>query len=99
SPATRTSGTTRTFAIPEGNPYRGLHTFEAQHRALFFGRRAEIGQILDRLRVEPLVLVAGDRARASRRSAARACCPRSTTARSAAGASGRSSGWCPADRR
>jgi eukaryotic-like serine/threonine-protein kinase len=47
-------------ALPEGNPYRGLHSFEAEHRALFFGRRAEIGAVIDRLRSEPLVLVAGD---------------------------------------
>jgi serine/threonine protein kinase/formylglycine-generating enzyme required for sulfatase activity len=46
--------------LPEGNPYRGLHSFEAEHRALFFGRRAEIGAVIDRLRSEPLVLVAGD---------------------------------------
>jgi serine/threonine protein kinase/formylglycine-generating enzyme required for sulfatase activity len=47
-------------ALPDGNPYRGLHSFEAEHRALFFGRRAEIGAVIDRLRSEPLVLVAGD---------------------------------------
>jgi serine/threonine protein kinase/formylglycine-generating enzyme required for sulfatase activity len=52
--------TSRTGHIPEGNPYRGLHTFEAEHRGLFFGRRAEIGTLLERLRVEPLVIVAGD---------------------------------------
>jgi serine/threonine protein kinase/formylglycine-generating enzyme required for sulfatase activity len=50
----------RADAIPEGNPYRGLHTFEAQHRTLFFGRVAEVGTLLERLRVEPLVIVAGD---------------------------------------
>ena len=47
-------------ALPEGNPYRGLHSFEAEHRALFFGRLAEIGSVIDRLRSDPLVLVAGD---------------------------------------
>ncbi|MFS8064800.1 MAG: protein kinase domain-containing protein [Byssovorax sp.] len=47
-------------ALPEGNPYRGLHSFEAEHRALFFGRLAEIGAVTDRLRSDPLVLVAGD---------------------------------------
>jgi len=52
--------TSRAGAIPEGNPYRGLHTFEAEHRSLFFGRRAEVGTLLERLRVEPLVVVAGD---------------------------------------
>lgn len=47
-------------SIPEGNPYRGLRPFEADHRALFFGRTAEIGVILDRLRSEPFVLVTGE---------------------------------------
>jgi serine/threonine protein kinase/formylglycine-generating enzyme required for sulfatase activity len=50
----------RARSLPEGNPYRGLHSFEAEHRALFFGRRAEIGAVVDRLRSDPLVLVAGD---------------------------------------
>lgn len=47
-------------AAPEGNPYRGLLAFEAEHRGLFFGRRSEIGTITERLRTEPLVLVAAD---------------------------------------
>ncbi|HEX8699751.1 MAG TPA: protein kinase [Myxococcaceae bacterium] len=42
------------------NPYRGLAPFEAEHRALFFGRDAEIRAVLERLRHQPLVLVAGD---------------------------------------
>ncbi|MGK3971534.1 protein kinase [Sorangium sp. So ce118] len=46
--------------IPEGNPYRGLRPFEAEHRALFFGREGDIRAVLDRLRAEPLVVVAGD---------------------------------------
>ncbi|MFL5361311.1 MAG: protein kinase domain-containing protein [Myxococcales bacterium] len=47
-------------SLPEGNPYRGLRAFEAGHRALFFGRGAEIGVVVDRLRSDPFVLVAGD---------------------------------------
>ncbi|MCK6592733.1 MAG: protein kinase, partial [Polyangiaceae bacterium] len=47
-------------AIPEGNPYRGLQSFEAEHRALFFGRTVEIRAVIERLRSEPFVLVAGD---------------------------------------
>ncbi|QRO01307.1 protein kinase [Archangium violaceum] len=43
-----------------GNPYRGLAPFEAEHRELFFGRDADIRAVLDRLRHQPLVLVAGD---------------------------------------
>ncbi|HET9450965.1 MAG TPA: serine/threonine-protein kinase, partial [Aggregicoccus sp.] len=49
----------RLHALPEGNPYRGLHAFEAEHRALFFGRDAEIRGLVERLRTEPFVLVAG----------------------------------------
>ncbi len=45
---------------PVGNPYRGLRPFEADHRAIFFGRGAEVGVLVDRLREEPLVLVTGD---------------------------------------
>ncbi len=45
---------------PAGNPYRGLRPFEADQRALFFGRDAESGVILDRLRAEPFLVVTGD---------------------------------------
>jgi serine/threonine protein kinase/formylglycine-generating enzyme required for sulfatase activity len=48
------------IAIPEGNPYRGLAPFEAEHRALYFGRTTETRDIVERLRLEPFVLVAGD---------------------------------------
>ncbi|HNF97858.1 MAG TPA: protein kinase [Pseudomonadota bacterium] len=47
-------------SAPEGNPYRGLLAFEAEHRSLFFGRTNEIGTIIDRLRTEAFVLVAAD---------------------------------------
>jgi formylglycine-generating enzyme required for sulfatase activity len=43
-----------------GNPYRGLEPFEAEHHALFFGRDTDIRAVLERLRRQPLVLVAGD---------------------------------------
>jgi eukaryotic-like serine/threonine-protein kinase len=46
--------------IPDGNPYRGLAAFEAEHRAVFFGRGNDIARVLERLRVDPLVLVAGE---------------------------------------
>lgn len=46
--------------IPTGNPYRGLHPFEVEHRALFFGRGAEARAVVELLRAEPLVVVAGD---------------------------------------
>ena len=46
--------------VPEGNPYRGLHTFEAEHQNLFFGRDSEIRSVLERLKAETFVLVAGD---------------------------------------
>ena len=50
----------REAALPEGNPYRGLLPFDAEHRALFFGRANEIGAVVDRLRSEPAVVIAGD---------------------------------------
>ncbi|HYI00233.1 protein kinase domain-containing protein [Hyalangium sp.] len=46
--------------LAASNPYRGLAPFEAEHRALFFGRDADIRAVLERLRHQPLVLVAGD---------------------------------------
>ncbi len=45
---------------PGHNPYRGLRAFQAEHRALFFGRGAEISAVLDRLRAESFLLVTGD---------------------------------------
>jgi serine/threonine protein kinase/formylglycine-generating enzyme required for sulfatase activity len=45
---------------PEGNPYRGLAAFDAAHAALFFGRRIEIRELVDRVRLEPFVVVGGD---------------------------------------
>ncbi|HLL55344.1 MAG TPA: serine/threonine-protein kinase, partial [Myxococcaceae bacterium] len=46
--------------VPEGNPYRGLRPFEAEHRALFFGRRRDLAAVLERLRAEPFLLLTGD---------------------------------------
>ncbi|WP_191260955.1 bifunctional serine/threonine-protein kinase/formylglycine-generating enzyme family protein [Comamonas sp. JC664] len=46
--------------VPPGNPYRGLQAFDAEHRAVFFGRGAEVRAIHERLRSQALVLVAGD---------------------------------------
>jgi len=46
--------------IPKGNPYRGLQAFEAEHRSLFFGRSAEVRSVVDRLRHDSFVVVAGD---------------------------------------
>ncbi|MEZ4453585.1 MAG: SUMF1/EgtB/PvdO family nonheme iron enzyme [Nannocystaceae bacterium] len=50
----------RAVAIPTGNPYRGLQAFEAEHRSLFFGRSAEIRSVVERLRTDAFVVVAGD---------------------------------------
>jgi serine/threonine protein kinase/formylglycine-generating enzyme required for sulfatase activity len=50
----------RADVVPGGNPYRGLHAFDADHRAVFFGRDSEIRGILERLATEPMVVVAGD---------------------------------------
>jgi len=52
--------TDRAAPIPEGNPYRGLLPFEAEHRGLFFGRGNEIGTVLERLRSDPFVLITAD---------------------------------------
>src|SRR5262249_57477077 len=46
--------------VTAAKPYRGLQPFEGEHRNLFFGRAAETRALLDRLRGEPFVLVAGD---------------------------------------
>jgi len=45
---------------PDGNPYRGLAAFESAHASLFFGRRAEARELVDRVRVEAFVVVGGD---------------------------------------
>jgi len=42
------------------NPYRGLRAFESSHRGVFFGRGLEVGSIVERLRTESVVVVAGD---------------------------------------
>ncbi len=41
-------------------PYPGLNAFSSEERGVFFGRGAEVRAVLDRLRAEPFVLVAGD---------------------------------------
>ncbi|SEM24755.1 Serine/threonine protein kinase [Stigmatella aurantiaca] len=45
---------------PEARPYPGLHAFSPGERQVFFGRGAEVRALLDRLRAEPFLLVAGD---------------------------------------
>ena len=51
---------TQASPLPSGNPYRGLRAFEAEHRGVFFGREAELREVMDRLRGERFVLLAGD---------------------------------------
>jgi formylglycine-generating enzyme required for sulfatase activity len=46
--------------LPDGNPYPGLAHFDAEHRAVFYGRGADINAVIDRLRGEAVVAVAGD---------------------------------------
>src|SRR5262249_14943477 len=46
--------------VPEGNPYPGLAPFSADHRAVFYGRGTDVTAVVDRLRGDPLVVVAGD---------------------------------------
>ncbi|MFH1436262.1 MAG: protein kinase, partial [Pseudomonadota bacterium] len=50
----------RTDVLPEGNPYRGLRPFEAEHQSFFFGRDSEVRTILERFSADPIVVVAGD---------------------------------------
>jgi formylglycine-generating enzyme required for sulfatase activity len=54
------TGAAPVAALPDGNPYRGLMPFEAEHRALFFGRGREIRAVVERLRAERFVVVTGD---------------------------------------
>jgi len=46
--------------VPDGNPYRGLAAFDSAHGSLFFGRRGEIRELVDRVTNEPFVVVGGD---------------------------------------
>ncbi len=46
--------------LPPGNPYRGLFPFDAEHRALFFGRAAEVSDVVELLRHHSLVTLTGD---------------------------------------
>lgn len=46
--------------VPEGNPYRGLRAYDAEHRALFFGRARALQRALERLRSDPLLVLTGD---------------------------------------
>jgi formylglycine-generating enzyme required for sulfatase activity len=53
-------GLTGGGGVPEGNPYRGLGAFGAEHRGVFFGRGIDVADVVDRLRTEPLIVIAGD---------------------------------------
>ncbi|MBM4359087.1 MAG: serine/threonine-protein kinase PknK, partial [Deltaproteobacteria bacterium] len=41
------------------SPYRGLSPFSEEHAGFFFGREAEVGALLERLRHQPVVAVVG----------------------------------------
>ncbi|MFO0655489.1 MAG: serine/threonine-protein kinase [Polyangia bacterium] len=45
---------------PDGNPFRGLHVFHAEHRAVFFGRESDLTEALERLRTQSLLVLLGD---------------------------------------
>ena len=45
---------------PAGNPYRGAAPYGPGDQALFFGRRAELEALVDRVQRTPFVLVTGD---------------------------------------
>jgi serine/threonine protein kinase/formylglycine-generating enzyme required for sulfatase activity len=51
---------TRADNLPDGNPYRGLSAFDSAHGSLFFGRRGEIRELVDRVTSDPFVVVGGD---------------------------------------
>ncbi len=46
--------------VPDGNPFRGLHVFHAEHRALFFGRESDLTEAVERLRTQSLLVLLGD---------------------------------------
>lgn len=50
----------RGLPLPEGNPYPGLVPFDVEHQGSFFGRDADVRGIIERLRNQSLVLIAGD---------------------------------------
>jgi formylglycine-generating enzyme required for sulfatase activity len=50
----------RRLPVPEGNPYRGLLPFQPEHRTLFFGRDGDCLALVERMRTDSFVLVAGD---------------------------------------
>ncbi|HEY5922369.1 MAG TPA: SUMF1/EgtB/PvdO family nonheme iron enzyme [Kofleriaceae bacterium] len=54
------SSPSRTASVPDGNPYRGLAAFDSAQCSLFFGRRGEIRELVDRVRTDSLVIVGGD---------------------------------------
>ncbi len=43
----------------QNNPYRGLGSYDQQHKQLFFGREEEIGELLGLVEREPFVAVLG----------------------------------------
>ena len=51
---------TTTASVPDGNPYRGLAAFDASHGSLFFGRRGEIRELVQRVQSEAFVVIGGD---------------------------------------
>lgn len=46
--------------LPAGNPYPGMLPFTPAQRQLFFGRDGEIRDVVERIRLAPFVVVAGD---------------------------------------
>ena len=56
----RLGASRNSLASADENPYRGLRPFESSHRGVFFGRGLEVGAVVERLRTESVVVVAGD---------------------------------------
>ena len=51
--------TSRPRKVPGSGPYRGLEPFTSAEREVFFGRDAEVAEIIDRLRNQPGIVLVG----------------------------------------
>ncbi len=50
----------RAEVVEEEHPFQGLHPFTADRNHLFWGRRRETGELIDRLSDESLIMMIGD---------------------------------------
>jgi serine/threonine protein kinase/WD40 repeat protein len=52
-------GSQRVQTVDDHGPFRGLLPFAEEHAAVYFGREAEVGAFLERLRIDPTIAVVG----------------------------------------